>query len=258
MKRLFLALAALFLLAGCSAVNANKKNPSTFYQQEKPYKSVVQIKNSISFEKCEITEEGEIGECEKASQDFAVGSGFAIGESGEYQTKHIGTAGHLCKLSEMQKARMRLRGLFTGVYLKNIKLHSFKVISDEEDEFDSKRIKVDRKLDACLLNVEGRSFPALEMAKKGPKRGKRYFSMGAPLGITDYLTSGLYSGPKEFRGQEWQMYSMPSAGGSSGSAILNKEGEIVGIISLGVPRFKEVSISPKFAKLHFFFTEGID
>ena len=264
---IFSCILPLAFLSSCSTMS-NRKNSSTFFQEEKPYNSIVKIENSISYTACKINDEGNPEDCKDASKEFSGGSGFAIAKDSKRKSRKIGTAAHLCEFLPIMKKRMKMRAALFGILLKDLKIHSLKVIDDKGETFDAKIKKSDIQLDACILEIvekKGRKklkkFPAIHLAKEGPKRGKRYFTAGAPLGVNGqemtFLTSGLYSGTKELRENEMDFYSIPSAGGSSGSAILNKRGNLVGVLTMGMRSFKEVSISPKFSKVHYFFSQNL-
>ena len=66
------------------------------------------------------------------------------------------------------------------------------------------------------------------------------------------MYEGYYSGNHVIRDQNYDMYSIPARGGSSGSPIMNQRNELTGIVVIGYIHLENCSISPKFAQLFNF------
>jgi len=54
------------------------------------------------------------------------------------------------------------------------------------------------------------------------------------------------------------IYSLPAIGGSSGSPIVNKKGELIGMIHSVIRYFNQVSISPNYEAMREFINVSID
>lgn len=106
-------------------------------------------------------------------------------------------------------------------------------------------VRIDKKFDLCLLivaNVTGRRY-AVPLAKHPAKLGEKVYNLAAPKGIFNkgmVLTfEGFFSGTSPFGSD---IYSIPTKPGSSGSSILNRRGEIVGILFAGFPQMENIAV----------------
>ena len=114
-------------------------------------------------------------------------------------------------------------------------------------------------LDACVVFVWGLFKDPLKIAKKRPKIGSRTYNIAAPAGFFKKNLIPLFEG---FYIGKWDKYSsvytIPAIGGSSGSPILNKKGELIGLIYARHNRFHHITLSPEFKKLKKFIFDSIN
>ena len=99
--------------------------------------------------------------------------------------------------------------------------------------------------------------PALRLAFRAPYQGEKIYYMGFPKGIGggNFIPTfaGYYIGEQNL--DEWQNrdkvsgYSIPIAPGSSGSSVLNANGNIVGMLHSYYPRFGNIGLSATHGQL---------
>lgn len=89
--------------------------------------------------------------------------------------------------------------------------------------------------DLALLKVSGSDFPYLKLADSSKVvQGQKVYALGSPRGLENTMSEGIISNPKRLLGDlEYIQTSTPIAPGSSGGALLNEAGELVGITSAG-------------------------
>lgn len=89
--------------------------------------------------------------------------------------------------------------------------------------------------DLALLKVSGSDFPYLKLANSSKVvQGQKVYAIGSPKGLDNTMSEGIISNPKRVLGdQEYIQTSTPIAPGSSGGALLNEAGEVVGVTSAG-------------------------
>ena len=109
------------------------------------------------------------------------------------------------------------------------------------------------ELDLCLLVLDRVDMPALRLASSAPKEGEKVYSMSAPAGVyhppTVPFVGGYHSGNIN---KHHAIISAPATGGSSGSAVLNQQGRVVGVIFAVNTRFRHVTITVNHKSLKSF------
>lgn len=108
------------------------------------------------------------------------------------------------------------------------------------------------EFDLCLMQVSKISgVKAVKIAKDTPKNGDAVFNIASPIGIFSTKGSpmfkGYYSGDYTILNvsqEKSSLFSIPAAPGSSGSLVLNKNKEVIGVVSAVYVRFHHLTISP--------------
>ena len=245
MRRLFEAV-LLSLTVSCAQPEAVNS-----YDVEKQLVSFHAGKSSESFVfiNAEITTiesscSVETDECESIENEVmsATGSGMTIKVD---RKKYVLTAAHVCSPTKFNPslAIMDVLGLIsvkltgTGFY-------------GNVSEFTVAAIDIEN--DVCILEPSSRwASPHVSIAKNIPDQGSKLFVIAAPLGIFEpgmVLTFEGYFGGIDVDGD--MISSIPTRPGSSGSAILNKQGKIVGVIHSAISQFESIGIGTPIEKVH--------
>ncbi len=99
--------------------------------------------------------------------------------------------------------------------------------------------------DLCLLSSHVAMAP-LRIAKYATVHMDDKASiLGFPLGIGQILTSGTVANPYYIapNGRALLLLSVPAMAGNSGSPILNSSGEVIGVLSMGIMRYPQVTFA---------------
>ena len=235
----------LFCLLGLSSVGlvsccAKKvpSLPSVAVDNHFPYEAFVHIK-VVPADDPVLKENMSPREYEYLKDVFvAMGSGAVIENDGYTE---VITAGHVCDSSDMAAA-----GPF-----KKFEIYAY---DWKGNGWVSEVKAIDNENDLCLLRIDNVEFPdELEIASKDPNVGDHLFLAASPLGLfvkeMPLLFDGYYAGTDP---GGTMMTTIPVAPGSSGGAIVNKEGEIVGIVTAGLVNFKHVGLGTSWKKLEEF------
>jgi len=190
-------------------------------------KSFVKIETLVKFKVCELEEDPAL--CDPYML-FSSGSGMVIRHN---NSKVILTAAHVCKVDEFKG----MLGSFEGAKI------VLRAIDRDNKKFYVDVIKYDVDLDVCLLNAEKLPMSAIEVSPVKPEYGDRVYNISAPVGIADGEMVPLYEGFFFGISNNRAFYSIPVIGGSSGSAVLNVKGEVVGMIHSVHYRFHHISLS---------------
>ena len=88
-----------------------------------------------------------------------------------------------------------------------------------------------RSLDLALIQIEGEGFPYLEFADPSTlQTGATVYTLGSPLGLQASFSRGIVSQAlREFEGMNYIQIDAPISSGSSGGALLDAYGRVVGI-----------------------------
>lgn len=243
MKKIFL-LILVGIIGGCVSVT---KHPTNIR------KSFVQIRKTVEINICgEIGDSG-ISECKKLMNMDNSGSGSVVWN--EYSSKRfprtlVLTANHLCETPEYKLDDFD-RGVFNHVYsvlgfkepVEVITTSSMVVVDSFGYSYGVKQFPWVRNVsaDTCIIETS-MNAPSLNIGTS-VEFGDKVINIAAPKGIYHtsssgggiFYTEGIYNGEFLTSNSDddrrlFSMYNLSAAPGSSGSPVLNKNGEIIGMI----------------------------
>jgi hypothetical protein len=96
-------------------------------------------------------------------------------------------------------------------------------------------IDADEENDLALLRVNGSGFSYLEMGNSDTlKQGQQVYAIGSPRGLDNTMSEGIISNINRILdGVNYVQISVPTAPGSSGGALIDEYGKVVGVTSAG-------------------------
>ena len=98
-------------------------------------------------------------------------------------------------------------------------------------------IGIDVENDILILKIKEKKFPAVKIGNsKSLNIGQRVYALGSPLGFENSISEGIISGLRNY-GETGKNFIQITAGissGSSGGAIVNGKGELIGISTLTI------------------------
>jgi len=129
----------------------------------------------------------------------------------------------------------------------------FKVFDVDDSSFDAEIFKKSDDIDVCIIFAKNlKNKPAVKLKKIAPNIGDMVYNVAAPGGFFGKnmmpILQGRYSGMYEIHA----VYTIPAAGGSSGSPIVNRKGYLIGMIFAVHRNFNHVSFSPTIEDLYDF------
>ena len=90
-----------------------------------------------------------------------------------------------------------------------------------------------REKDLAILRVGAQALPALELGDSAQlAQGDYVAAMGNPLGLRFSVVEGVVSAMQEVDGHQMVQLAMPVERGNSGGPLLDKDGKVVGIVSM--------------------------
>lgn len=96
-------------------------------------------------------------------------------------------------------------------------------------------IGIDVEKDILILMIEAKKFPAIKIGDSEKLNiGQRIYAIGSPLGFENSISEGIISGLRSYEqsGKNFIQITASISSGSSGGAVVNDKGELIGISTL--------------------------
>lgn len=96
-------------------------------------------------------------------------------------------------------------------------------------------IGIDVEKDILILKIEEKKFPAIKIGNSEKLSiGQRVYAIGSPLGFENTISEGIISGLRSYdvTGKNFIQITASISPGSSGGAVVNDKGELIGISTL--------------------------
>ena len=236
LKKVFLFFFILTLISCAHSNFQSFDTTQTLLKQAR--KSFVKIEVSVWSIEC-IDIEDEKKECTKEKVGGAWGSGSVVKYKGK---KHILTVAHVC-----ESERLNLMAEMSQTKI----IYDFAVTieANDWDQHEAMPIKIDHENDICLMTVNDIDAPFLRLSNKKPSYGEKIYTVASPGGLAKNgmvpTFEGRYLGINDGRAY----YSVPAMGGSSGSPLINRKGEVIGVTHSVYAYFHHITVSTTFEEL---------
>jgi len=110
-----------------------------------------------------------------------------------------------------------------------------------------KIVALDMSNDVCVFKIPYGPMPTVPIATSQVEMGDRVFLGAFPMGIYEPgfvpIFEGFYSGELTVEGKKWSGFTIPVAPGSSGGGVVNSKGELVGVVSMAVNSFENITLA---------------
>lgn len=124
---------------------------------------------------------------------------------------------------------------------------SFYSVRMEEDEKEYKTegvIKYHSIFDLALIRIEKQLKPiSVYSGSQKLVRGQKVVAIGSPLGLFNSVSNGIISGFRNIDNVDMIQFTAPISHGSSGGAVLNMYGEVIGISTAGMDHGQNINLA---------------
>lgn len=127
-------------------------------------------------------------------------------------------------------------------------------IEDEETVYSTDElIKYHSVIDLAILRIDRKLNPLpIYQGKKPLVRGQKVVAIGSPLGLFNSVSDGIISGFRKIDEVDMIQFTAPTSHGSSGGALLNLYGEVIGISTAGFDNAQNINLAVGYESIQKF------
>lgn len=132
---------------------------------------------------------------------------------------------------------------------------SFGIQLEEEDQvrWSNELIKYHPGNDLALLRIDPVQRPPIPVYRGAPLiRGQKVVAIGSPLGLFNTVSDGIIGGFRTIKNVPMIQFSAPVSHGSSGGALLNRYGQLIGIVTAGFDDGQNLNLAVEFDTINRF------
>ena len=133
------------------------------------------------------------------------------------------------------------------------KFYTVRIEDDNNTYRTEEIIKYNQVLDLAVIRID-RTLNPLPIYDGSQKlvRGQKVVAIGSPLGLFNSVSDGIISGFRKFDNVDMIQFTAPTSPGSSGGAVLNMYGEVIGISTAGIPDAQGINLAVGYEFINMF------
>lgn len=127
-------------------------------------------------------------------------------------------------------------------------------IEDDDNVYPADSvIKTNKMLDLAIIRISKKLKPIpIYNGKKKLVRGQKVVAIGSPLGLFNSVSDGIISGFRTINDVDMIQFTAPISHGSSGGAVLNMQGQIIGISTAGIDKGQNINLAVDYENILIF------
>ena len=127
-------------------------------------------------------------------------------------------------------------------------------IEDDNNVYETEEmIKYNQFLDLAIIRINRRLDPIkVYNGSKKLVRGQKVVAIGSPLGLFNSVSNGIISGFRQIDMVDMIQFTAPTSHGSSGGAVLNMQGEVIGISTAGYSAGQNINLAVGYEAINQF------
>jgi len=124
------------------------------------------------------------------------------------------------------------------------RFYSVRIENDDNMYKTEEIIKYNSLLDLAVIRIDRRLQPLpVYRGSKPLVRGQRVVAIGSPLGLFNSVSDGIISGFRRMNDVDMIQFTAPISHGSSGGAVLNMYGEVIGVSTAGIDEGQNLNLA---------------
>ncbi len=183
--------------------------------------------------------------------------GERTSQSGEMSFEELATLASSVVMINLHNSRGKVIGSGSGIIIGSggyiltnfhvaggARSFSVQLENDENIYRTNEIIKYHPNLDLAILRIDRQLTPMrFYSGREELRRGQKVVAIGSPLGLFNSVSDGIISGFREINGVDMIQFTAPISGGSSGGALLNMFGEVIGISTAGFSKGQNLNLA---------------
>ncbi len=122
--------------------------------------------------------------------------------------------------------------------------YSVRVEDDDTVYKTDEIIKYNQLLDLAIIRIQRKLNPlTIYKGEKPLVRGQKVVAIGSPLGLFNSVSDGIIAGFRKLDDVDMIQFTAPISHGSSGGAVLNMFGEVIGISTAGFDDGQNINLA---------------
>lgn len=128
-----------------------------------------------------------------------------------------------------------------------------RIENDETLYSTTQIIKYNQLLDLAIIRIEKKLQPLkIYDGKEDLVRGQKVVAIGSPYGFFNSVSDGIISGFRIIDDVDMIQFTAPISAGSSGGAVLNMYGEVIGISTAGIRNAQNINLAVSYESIKTF------
>lgn len=124
------------------------------------------------------------------------------------------------------------------------KYYSVRIENDDNMYNTEEIIKYNSLLDLAVIRIDRTLQPLpIYRGSKPLVRGQKVVAIGSPLGLFNSVSDGIISGFRRMKDVDMIQFTAPISHGSSGGAVLNMYGEVIGVSTAGIDEGQNINLA---------------
>lgn len=137
--------------------------------------------------------------------------------------------------------------------VKDGRFFSIRIEDDENIYTTDEIIKYNSDLDLAVIRIQKELRPLkIYDSREKLVRGQKVVAIGSPLGLFNSVSDGIISGFRTIGNVQMIQFTAPISHGSSGGALLNMQGEVIGISTAGIDSGQNINLAVDYESIRMF------